>query len=127
MPLSTPEIKVNAVKSYGAKVILHGDNFNLAKEHCEMLIKENDGIYIPPYDHENIIAGNGTIGKEILEKLPITTHIFVPIGGGGIIAGILSWIKFVNPEIKVIGVESKNADSMFKSINNNNVFELELC
>jgi threonine dehydratase len=107
MPLTTPEIKVKSCKAFGAKVILHGDTFDEAFAYSQNLVEEKGFTYIHPYDDPEVIAGQGTIGMEILRQLsgPIDA-IFVPVGGGGIIAGIAAYVKFLRPEIKIIGVES---------------------
>lgn len=107
MPLTTPEIKVKSCKAFGAKVILHGDTFDEAFGYSQNLVEEKGFTYIHPYDDPEVIAGQGTIGMEILRQLsgPIDA-IFVPVGGGGIIAGIAAYVKFLRPEIKIIGVES---------------------
>ncbi len=117
MPRTTPEIKVNAVKAFGARVVLHGDNYDAAFAHAMELVKKRGMIFIPPFDDPEVIAGQGTIGFEILKQHP--DHIdavFVPVGGGGLIAGIGAYIKSVRPEIKVIGVEPEDADAMARSL-----------
>jgi threonine dehydratase len=110
MPKPTPQIKVDAVRGHGGKVILHGDSFEEASAHAEKLVKEKGLVYIHPYDDPYVIAGQGTIGMEILRQLkgPIDA-VFVPVGGGGLLAGIAAYIKYVRPEIKVIGVEPVDA------------------
>jgi len=117
MPRTTPEIKVNAVKSHGAKVVLHGDNYDAAFDHAMELVKQKGLVFIPPFDDVDVIAGQGTIGFEILKQHP--DHIdavFVPVGGGGLIAGIGAYIKSIRPNIKVIGVEPEDADAMDQSL-----------
>ena len=117
MPIMTPQIKIDAVKRFGAQVILHGQSFSEAYEKAQKLIKENNLTYIPPFDDEEVIAGQGTIALEIISQLskPIEA-IFVPIGGGGLAAGIAAFIKNVRPDIKVIGVQSKDSAAMQQSI-----------
>ena len=107
MPRTTPDIKVKSCKARGARVVLHGDTFDEAFAHSQKLVEEKGLTYIHPYDDPEVIAGQGTIGQEILRQLngPIDA-IFVPVGGGGIVAGIAAYVKFLRPEIKVIGVES---------------------
>ena len=107
MPRTTPDIKVKSCKARGAKVVLHGDTFDEAFAHSQKLVEEKGLTYIHPYDDPEVIAGQGTIGMEILRQLngPIDA-IFVPVGGGGIVAGIAAYVKFLRPDIKVIGVES---------------------
>ena len=105
MPATTPKIKVDAVRKYGAKVILHGDNYSDAGLRAHDLQKQLNLTYIHPFDDALVIAGQGTIAKEILDNLPSVTHIFVPVGGGGLLAGIIGYIKSLKPNVKVIGVE----------------------
>ncbi|MFO7706021.1 MAG: threonine ammonia-lyase, biosynthetic [Halopseudomonas sp.] len=106
MPRTTPEIKVRAVRARGAKVVLHGDAFDEALTYSKKLIKEKGLVYIHPYDDPDTIAGQGTIAMEILRQHqgPLDA-IFVPVGGGGLIAGIAAYVKYLRPDIKVIGVE----------------------
>ena len=110
MPKTTPKIKVEAVKKLGAKVILFGDDYDSAHNHSLDIAKKEDLTFIHPYDDPDVIAGQGTIGMEILSQHPepIDT-IFVPVGGGGLIAGIAAYVKYVRPEIKVIGVEAEDS------------------
>lgn len=116
MPLTTPQIKVDAVKSHGAEVILFGDNYSEAYEHCLGLIKTTGQIFIHPFDDPLVIAGQGTIGREILEQAPDITHIFIPVGGGGLLAGIAQYVKLLRPDIKIIGVEPEDSNAMGKSL-----------
>jgi threonine dehydratase len=107
MPRTTPNIKVDAVKARGGKVVLHGDSYDDAAAHAQKLVEEKGLTYIHPFDDPDVIAGQGTIAMEILRQF--TGHIdviFVPVGGGGICAGIAAYVKYVRPEIKVIAVES---------------------
>lgn len=110
MPVTTPQIKVDAVRSRGAKVVLHGDAFDQAALHAEKLVAEKGLVYIHPYDDPDVIAGQGTIGMEILRQHngPLDA-IFVPVGGGGLLAGITAYVKYVRPDIKIIGVEPDDA------------------
>jgi threonine dehydratase len=117
MPQTTPAIKVEAVRDLGADVVLAGDSFDDAKVHCETLTRETGRIYIPPFDDPLVIAGQGTIATEILRhRLGDIDAIFVPVGGGGLIAGIGSYIKALKPQVKVIGVEPFEADAMWRSL-----------
>ena len=110
MPRTTPEIKVDAVRRRGAKVILHGERFEESCEYAMKLAAENGQVFIHPYDDPDVIAGQGTIGMEILRQMNESIHaIFVPVGGGGLIAGIASYVKYLRPEIKIIGVEAENS------------------
>ncbi len=117
MPRTTPEIKVNAVRALGAKVVLHGDNYDAAFARAEELIQERGLVFISPFDDPEVIAGQGTIGFEILKQHPQPLEaVFVPVGGGGLIAGIGAYIKQLRPEIRVIGVEPEDADAMARSL-----------
>ena len=110
MPQTTPNIKVAAVRSYGAQVVLKGDTFDEAFQYSQELVKEKGFTYIHPYDDPDVIAGQGTVGVEILQQYSKTIDaIFVPVGGGGLIAGVAQFIKYLKPEIRVIGVESEES------------------
>ncbi len=117
MPLTTPAIKVVAVKSYGAKVVLFGDNYTEAAEHCAHLVTQSGRVFIPPFDDELVIAGQGTIANELLrQSAGRMDAVFVPVGGGGLLAGIAVFLKALCPEVKVIGVEPTDSDAMAQSI-----------
>ena len=116
MPETTPGIKVNAVKSFGAQVVLHGNNYSEAYDHAIDLTKSTKQTFIHPFDDELVIAGQGTIGREILEQLNAVTHIFVPVGGGGLIAGIAQYVKALRPDVKIIGVEPEDSNAMGLSL-----------
>jgi threonine dehydratase len=117
MPRTTPSIKVHAVRSRGGRVVLHGDIFDEAYAHARELEAEKALTFIHPYDDPDVIAGQGTIGMEILRQHPDPIEaVFVPIGGGGLAAGIATYVKFLRPEIKVIGVEPDDAASMGAAI-----------
>lgn len=109
MPKTTPEIKVNAVRNHGGKyvkVVLHGDAFDDASEHSRQLMEEQGLTYIHPFDDPDTIAGQGTVAREILHQYGKPIHaIFVPVGGGGLIAGIAAYVKYLNPDIRIVGVE----------------------
>ncbi|WP_028974051.1 threonine ammonia-lyase, biosynthetic [Spirochaeta cellobiosiphila] len=109
MPITTPEIKVRSVRSFGGEVVLFGDNFNAAYEHARELQREHGYTFIHPYDDPDVIAGQGTVGLEITRQVSSLDYIFVPVGGGGLLAGIATYIKFINPGIKIIGVESEDS------------------
>ena len=117
MPVTTPQIKVAAVAGRGARVILHGDTFDEAYAHSLMLERRDELTFVHPYDDPDVIAGQGTIAMEILSQTqrPIDA-IFVPVGGGGLIAGIASYVKRLRPGIKIIGVEPVDADAMYRSL-----------
>lgn len=117
MPKTTPDIKVKSVRSRGAKIILHGDSYDDAYQHAIALAAEKKLTFIHPYDDPDVIAGQGTIADEILRQIRTCIHaIFVPVGGGGLIAGIASYVKFVRPEIKIIGVESDDSDCLNRAL-----------
>ncbi len=124
MPKTTPEIKVEAVKGYGADVELLGDNYSEAYEYCLRRIEETGMTFIHPFDDPEVIAGQGTVATEILEQNPNVTHIFVPIGGGGLIAGVAEKVKNLKPDIKVIGVEPLDSCAMYDSVNAGHIVEL---
>ena len=110
MPKTTPDIKVNAVRARGGKVVLHGDTFEEASRYSRQLVEEKGMVYVHPYDDVDVIAGQGTIGMELLRQESGPIHaVFVPVGGGGLIAGISVYIKYLRPEIKVIGVEYEDS------------------
>jgi len=110
MPVITPDIKVNGVKALGGKVILHGDNFDEAYAHSQIVAKQQNLTFVHPYDDEDVMAGQGTIAHEIIKQHPDAIDvIFVPVGGGGLLAGIINFMKVVRPSIKIIGVEPEDA------------------
>ncbi len=117
MPRTTPEIKVDAVRAMGAEVVLAGDHYSEAQQHCDELVKTTGMTFVHPFDDPLVIAGQGTIADEILRQKPEGLHaILVPIGGGGLIAGIAAYIKAVLPEVKVIGVQARESDAMYQSV-----------
>jgi len=117
MPTTTPQIKIDAVKSRGAEVVLFGDSYSDAYTHSLELEKSEGLTFVHPYDDPDVIAGQGTIAMEILNAHPEPIHaIFCCVGGGGLVAGIAAYIKAVRPEIKVIGVEAKDAEAMTESL-----------
>ncbi|MFA6163738.1 MAG: threonine ammonia-lyase, biosynthetic [Methylobacter sp.] len=117
MPKTTPEIKVQSVKARGAKTVLFGDSYDEAYAHAMELAAEKDMVFIHPYDDPDVIAGQGTVAMEILrQQTGNLDAIFVPVGGGGLIAGIAAYVKFVRPEIKIIGVEPDDADCLNRAL-----------
>ncbi|OLP16646.1 PLP-dependent threonine dehydratase [Leptolyngbya sp. 'hensonii'] len=117
MPVTTPQVKVDAVKARGGEVILHGDTYDDAYAYARQLEAEKGMTFIHPFDDPYVIAGQGTIGMEILRQYQQPIHaIFVAIGGGGLISGIAAYIKRLRPEIKIIGVEPVDADAMAQSL-----------
>ena len=119
MPTSTPNIKVQAVEQLGAKVILHGDVYDDAFHHAKKLEAEHDLCFISPYDDFEVIAGQATVAKEILSQLEKIDYVFAPVGGGGLISGMASYIKHYAPHIKVIGVEPADSPTLFKALEAN--------
>jgi threonine dehydratase len=117
MPATTPSIKVDAVRKLGGEVVLHGDTYDDAYAHARKLESELGLTFIHPFDDPYVIAGQGTIGREILRQAGEEIHaVFVPIGGGGLIAGIATWIKSVEPDIRIIGVEPMDSSAMRDSL-----------
>jgi threonine dehydratase len=117
MPKTTPEIKVEAVESMGAEVVLAGDSYSDAQVHCDALAAERGLSFIHPFDDPLVIAGQGTIGEEILRQAHgLLDVVFVPVGGGGLIAGVAGYIKTLMPQVKVVGVEPLEADAMYRSL-----------
>ena len=125
MPKTTPEIKVQAVRAHGAKAVLHGDAFPEALAHALKLVDEKGYTFVHPYDDPDTIAGQGTVAMEILRQQPGRLDaIFVPVGGGGLVAGIAAYVKYLRPEIKVIGVEPSGAACMKASLEAGHVVKL---
>jgi threonine dehydratase len=117
MPVTTPSIKTEAVAALGGEVVLHGDTYDDAYTHARELAAHEGLVFIHPFDDPAVIAGQGTIGKEILEQAEENIDaVFVPIGGGGLIAGIAAWIKQTQPGIRIIGVEPEDSAAMKESI-----------
>eukprot|EP00172_Hildenbrandia_rubra_P001295 Plantae.Rhodophyta-Hildenbrandia_rubra.ctg18419.p1 GENE.Plantae.Rhodophyta-Hildenbrandia_rubra.ctg18419~~Plantae.Rhodophyta-Hildenbrandia_rubra.ctg18419.p1 ORF type:complete len:576 (+),score=97.20 Plantae.Rhodophyta-Hildenbrandia_rubra.ctg18419:2768-4495(+) len=125
MPVVTPRIKVDAVRRRGADVVLFGDNFDEAKVKAIQMAKDKNMVFVPPFDHPDIIAGQGTIGLELLKQCDKMDAIFVPVGGGGLIAGIATVIKRLRPRVKVIGVEPKDAATLKTSLDAGRRVKLE--
>ena len=117
MPKTTPPIKVQAVRNLGAKIVLAGDSYDEAFTHSQALAQEQGLTYIHPFDDPDVIAGQGTIGMELVRQHPSPPHaVFVPVGGGGLIAGIGAYLKYVYPSVKVIGVEPSDAPSLHDAL-----------
>lgn len=125
MPVFTPPLKVIATKAYGAEVILTGDTFDDAFAAATKFASESGAYFIHPFDDPYIIAGQGTIGLELFDQLETIQDVFVPIGGGGLIAGIAIALKQMNPDIRIIGVEAEGSQSMKVSLENNQVTSLK--
>jgi threonine dehydratase len=126
MPRTTPLIKVQAVRNLGARALLHGDSYDEAYARAMELVAERGLTFIHPFDDPEVIAGQGTIGMEILRQHPEPPHaIFVPVGGGGLIAGIAAYVKYVHPQIRVIGVEPEDAPTLERALAAGRPVELE--
>jgi threonine dehydratase len=117
MPVTTPRIKVDAVAARGAEVVLHGDTYTDAYQRAIRLRRKRGLTFVHPYDDPEVIAGQGTIGMEILRQHPRPIDaIFVPVGGGGLISGIAAYVKTINPKSRIVGVEPVDADAMARSL-----------
>ena len=117
MPKTTPDIKVTAVKRLGARVELYGNSYDEAYEHARKLEEVQGWTFIHPYDDPDVIAGQGTVGMEIMQQCStVPEAIFVPVGGGGLIAGVATYVKYLYPQIKIIGVEPDDAASMYEAL-----------
>lgn len=125
MPTTTPLIKVNRTKGYGAEVILHGDVYDEACAHALKLAQEEGYTFVHPFDDLAVATGQGTIAMEIVKELPLVDMILVPIGGGGLATGVSTLAKLLNPKIQVIGVEPAGAACMQESLTKNEVTTLE--
>jgi threonine dehydratase len=124
MPSTTPQLKVDAVRTLGGEVVLHGESYSDAYDHAALLEKKNGLTFVHPFDDPDVIAGQGTIAMEILRQIQSIGHgrldaVFVAIGGGGLISGVANYIKAVRPEIKVIGVQMNDSDAMMRSVSAN--------
>lgn len=118
MPTVTPLIKVNRTKSYGAEVILHGDVYDDACDYALKLAEENGYTFVHPFDDLDVAMGQGSIAMEIVQELPTVDYILAPIGGGGLISGVSTLAKMLNPKIQIIGVEPAQAASMTAALAN---------
>lgn len=125
MPATAPLAKISATRNYGAEVILHGSVYDDAYAKACEIQKETGATFLHPFDDKYVIAGQGTIGLEILEDIPDIDVVIVPIGGGGILAGISKAIKSIKPDVRIIGVEAENAASMKEAIRKNEVCEIQ--
>jgi threonine dehydratase len=117
MPKTTPGIKVTSVKSYGGEVVLHGNTYDEAYGHARKLAQEKGMTFVHPYDDPDVIAGQGTVAMELLRQhMGRLDAIFVPVGGGGLIAGIATYVKQIYPDIKIIGVEPEDAACLYEAL-----------
>ena len=124
MPETSPLMKVNRTKSYGAEVVLHGDVYDEACEYAYQLAEEHGYTFIHPFDDPAVATGQGTIAMEIVKELPLVDYILVPIGGGGLATGVSTLAKLLNPKIRVIGVEPEGAACMKASLERGEVTTL---
>lgn len=124
MPTTTPLIKVNRTKSYGAEVVLHGDVFDDSSAYAHELAKKEGYTYIPPFDDPAVATGQGTIAMEIFKELPLVDYILVPVGGGGLATGVSTFSKLFRPKTKVIGVEPEGANCLQVSLQKGEVTTL---
>jgi len=124
MPEFASISKIEATKGYGSKVVLYGRTFDESQEKTLEMVEETGRVFISPYDDPDIIAGQGTVALEILEQLPSVDMIVVPIGGGGLISGIASAVKSVNPRIKIIGVQAKASPGVYNAISKGRVEDI---
>ena len=125
MPKFAPIVKVKNCRSFGANVILHGDAYADAKEHAHKLAQEKGHVYVPGFDDPDIIAGQGTMGLEIVEDVPDLDAVIVPVGGGGLIAGVGTAVKALRPNVRVIGVEPKHAPTLRASLDAGEVTRID--
>jgi len=117
MPCSTPDLKVQGVRSRGAEAVLHGPSFPFALAHALALAEASGGTFVSPFDDPDVIAGQGTVGMEILRQQQGPLHaIFVPVGGGGLIAGIAAYVKYLRPEVRIIGVEAEGSSCLLAAL-----------
>ena len=125
MPQNAPLVKVAATKGYGAEVILHGQIYDEAQTHALNLAKENDWVFVPPYEDPYIIAGQGTLGLEIGEALDSLNCVVAAVGGGGMISGVATAIKKMHPKCRIIGVQNESAPAMYESFHQKQMIEHE--
>ena len=125
MPTTTPLMKVDGTKSYGAEVILYGDFYDEAAAHAAKLAEEKGYTFIHPFDDLAVATGQGTIAMEIVKELPLVDYILVPVGGGGLATGVSTLAKLLNPKIKVIGVEPAGANCLEQSLKNGKVTTID--
>lgn len=115
MPVGAPEAKIAATQSYGSQVVLYGANYDEAYEHALQLAERSGAVFVHAFNDPHVIAGQGTIGIEIMDELPTVDAIIVPVGGGGLISGIGLAVKAVRPETRIVGVQPEAADSGYRS------------
>jgi threonine dehydratase len=116
MPVTAPPNKIEGARRLGAEVVLEGTTSTERQRRAEAIAAEQDLTIVPAFDHPDIIAGQGTVGLEILEQWPDVQMVLVPVGGGGLVSGVAAWVKRANPAVRVIGVEPTTADAMKRSL-----------
>ena len=127
MPKATPLAKISATKAYGARVLLYGDCYDEACAHALTLAQEHEAVFVHPFDDPEVIAGQGTISLEILRELPNADAVVVPVGGGGLLAGMALSIKQINPRIRVVGVQAEGADAAVRSFQTAEALQTDRC
>jgi len=126
MPTTTPSIKIESVKKFGVEILLYGDSFDEAYEHALKISKKDGRIFIHPFDDPLVIAGQGTVAKEIVEQAKVTPDIFfIPVGGGGLISGMSLYLKKHYPKAKIYGVESEDAPTLYTALKNGKPTKLD--
>ncbi len=125
VPRTTPKIKIDGIRKYGADLVLFGENYDEAEHEAKELARKDGCAYISPYNDELIIAGHGTVGLEILEALPEVETVLVPLGGGGLISGVSIAIKSSRPNVQVIGVQSKSSPIMYESLKAGKIVDVQ--
>ncbi|KZN31528.1 threonine ammonia-lyase, biosynthetic [Pseudoalteromonas luteoviolacea] len=125
MPVTTPEIKVNAVRNLGGNVVLHGHHFDAANSYAQALCERESGVFVPPFDDKDVIVGQGTVAREMMQQLDKLDAVFVPVGGGGLLAGMAVYIKSLRPDIRVIGVEATESACLQAAMEKGQPVELE--
>ncbi|WP_404342291.1 threonine ammonia-lyase, biosynthetic [Pseudoalteromonas mariniglutinosa] len=125
MPVTTPEIKVNAVRALGGEVVLHGHHFDAAKAYALALTEQRNGVFVPPFDDADVIVGQGTVARELMQQLNELDAVFIPVGGGGLLAGMAVYIKSLRPDIKVIAVEADESACLKAALDAGKPVELE--
>jgi len=124
VPENAPKIKVERCRAFGAELVLKGANYDESVIHCMKIVLEGGATYIPAFEDYKVIAGQGTIGCEILEEMPDTDTIIVPVGGGSLISGIALWAKTINPDIRVVGAQSTAAYTMYECFKAKKIVEV---
>lgn len=126
VPKNTPKVKIEAIRRYGVKLVVHGEEYIEAERYARALEREEGKVFISPYNDPEVIAGQGTIGLEMLEEIPELEVIVVPVGGGGLISGVTCAVKGFSERIEVVGVQSVASPVMYESIRRGRIIEMEL-